>query len=136
MRPPVSTPRTLIQSPFASLVTSMPPALHGSVSMPLCAFSVSAVVVVGVVEIHASPPRPEIRDRPQVGVARSQERLPYCGVRISIATLFDGSVTRSDLPEMVQLEAASVWMFTASVALKSLNESFAGPVMTCALATV
>src|SRR6478609_11847122 len=39
---PKSTPRTLTQSPSAIDVTSMPPSEQASVSMPLCAFMVSA----------------------------------------------------------------------------------------------
>ena len=38
----------------------------------------------------------------------------YCGAKTSIATLFDGNVTRTVFPEIVQLEAGNVGMLTRS----------------------
>jgi hypothetical protein len=61
------------------------------------------------------PPHPRGPDSP------ARAGLAYdVGVNTSIATLFEGSVTCTVLPETEQLDPLRGWMFTFSVCPKSL----------------
>jgi hypothetical protein len=66
----------------------------------------------------ASEPRLTKTDRQGLPAGRSRSSVGRgydVGVKTSITTLFDGSVTCSVFPEIEQLEPVRAWMFTFSV---------------------